>query len=213
MKRFAQAVRRSPRMAWFAYLIRRGVAPALACVLVGSLAITAAGGRWAWHRLHRCELACEPVTDPTENDVLTSGRTVEFVFRTAQPYAATPYWLQENVSYLIRCQADGWHDDNYPASPDGLVVEDPEDAPSPIIRGLQSWLKRDAKQPIFKLMAGIGPDAEVMLAIGTEGRWVAPRSGRLYLFVNDVPGFYCNNRGTAKVFITPWPPSDSEEGD
>lgn len=212
MKWFAQRVRRSPRLAWFAYLIRLKVAPAVACILVGILAITALGGRWAWHHLHRHELDPGPVGDPNGPDVLTSGRTVEFEFRTDQPYAATPYWLEANVSYLVRCQAEGWHDDSYPASPDGLVVADPEDAPSPVVQGLQSWLKRDARQPVFKLMAGIGPDADAMLAIGTEGRWVAPRSGRLHLFVNDVPGFYGNNQGTAKVFITPWPPTDSEEG-
>jgi len=213
MKWFAHAVRRSPRMAWFAYLIRRGVAPSLACVLVGSLAITAAGGRWAWHRLHRYELDPGPVVDPAAHDVLTSGRTVEFEFHTDQPYAATPYWVEENITYLVRCQAEDWQDDTYPASPDGLIVAEPENAPSPVVHGLQSWLKRDVKQPIFKLMAGIGPDAEAMLAIGAEGRWVAPRSGRLHLFVNDVPGFYGNNQGTAKVFITPLPPTDpNDEG-
>jgi len=42
----------------------------------------------------------------------------------------------------------------------------------------------------------------------------SPRgSGRLHLFVNDVPGFYGNNQGTAKVFITPLPPTDpNDEG-
>lgn len=213
MKRFAQAVRRSPRMAWFAYLIRRGVAPFLACLLAGGLSVTAVGGRWAWHRLHRHELHLEPADDQAAPDVLIDGRTVEFEFRTDQPYAVTPYWLEQNVTYLIRCQANGWRDDTYVASPDGLLVADAANAPSPIIHWLQSWLKRDVKQPIFKLMAAIGPDAEARLAIGSESRWVAPRSGQLHLFVNDVPGFYGNNRGTAKVFITPLPPSDPEEED
>ena len=58
---------------------------------------------------------------------------------------------------------------------------------------------------LFIMIAAIGPDADpetfVPIKDG-ETEFVAARSGRLYLFVNDVPGFYRgSNQGVARVTI------------
>lgn len=35
----------------------------------------------------------------------------------------------------------------------------------------------------------------------TEGFWIAPETGTLLVFANDVPGFYWNNRGSIRVAV------------
>jgi hypothetical protein len=58
-------------------------------------------------------------------------------------------------------------------------------------------------------LGSIGPDDGHPLAIGAGTEFQAPRTGRLYLFVNDAYGFYENNRGTATVVVQRLPdPAD-----
>lgn len=203
MKSFARVVRRSVPLAWLGNLFIRGVAPGLACVLVGSLVVTAVFGRWVWHQLYRHEVQANAGWQQAGEVCRIGEQSVEVEFQTDEPYLATGWWLEEGVNYHFRCTPVGWSDgDDLPADANGLIVDGPGVGPGPALQGLQSWLKRDMSQPIFKLMAGVGSGAREVQAIGADGRWVSPRSEQLYLFVNDVPGFYGNNRGRAKVIIT-----------
>jgi hypothetical protein len=80
---------------------------------------------------------------------------------------------------------------------------------NPLARWIQWWARRDWDAPIFHMMAAIGPGATTRIPIGNAGTFRASRSGRLYLFVNDVPGFYGNNQGTAELRIKRLP-NDAE---
>jgi hypothetical protein len=80
---------------------------------------------------------------------------------------------------------------------------------NPLARWIQWWARRDWDAPIFHMMAAIGPGATTRIPIGNAGTFRASRSGRLNLFVNDVPGFYGNNQGTAELRIKRLP-NDAE---
>ena len=62
--------------------------------------------------------------------------------------------------------------------------------------------KRAPQEPWFKVLAAIGVDQQELIPIGGSRDITPKTSGRLFLFVNDVPFFYGNNRGKATVTVT-----------
>ncbi|GAB5443183.1 MAG: hypothetical protein Fues2KO_35320 [Fuerstiella sp.] len=65
-----------------------------------------------------------------------------------------------------------------------------------------SALKRLPSEDYFQLCAAVGsPVAASQFPILPDVPFTAPASGELFLFLNDVPGFYVNNRGRLQVQI------------
>jgi hypothetical protein len=60
--------------------------------------------------------------------------------------------------------------------------------------------KREKGQPLFKLIGAIDKKRPYIV-LGTRGSFVAPASGELFCFANDVPGFYRNNSGKVKLRV------------
>ncbi len=135
--------------------------------------------------------------------VLKVGESEEMLFHTNQIWGRAPVEVRQGHFYRITVSHQGWFDDSLTASPDGLVNRsDSEQTTSPgIARYIQRYGKRITDQPIFKLMATIGSTDTQLIPIGIENCFKAEQSGPLYLFVNDVPGFYSNNHGNATITI------------
>ena len=62
-------------------------------------------------------------------------------------------------------------------------------------------LRRVIQAPWFQMRGEIGVSGQLQFAIGNGTMIEATETGELFLYVNDVPGFYDNNHGTAKVTI------------
>jgi hypothetical protein len=74
-----------------------------------------------------------------------------------------------------------------------------------------AWMKRLPRVPWFCLSGAVGdagnptvtgvPARETMFPIGLQQQWSSTADGYLYLFANDVDGFYFNNRGGLEVTV------------
>ena len=87
-----------------------------------------------------------------------------------------------------------WHDKQYPADAGGYTP--------PWLLALSSPLLRCRNAGWFELVGEIRGKRSVSFPIGLRPRVRVPAAGRLFLYANDVPGFYCNNRGALTVTIT-----------
>lgn len=108
----------------------------------------------------------------------------------AERYFPTGVVVTPGASYQISAQGT-WQDGWIKVGPDGwngLV--------------LQAW-NRLAWKPFFLLGGAIGASERQLFAIGVGRRWKAPSTlaetsdRQLYLFANDWPGKYSNNRAVA----------------
>ncbi len=157
------------------------------------------GTRYAWNNHHRKELGTYQFGQarelPTSLLAANETRAVDGEFSSQRPYFPTGVFVVQGERYQVTvAETSPWQDLRLPASPGGLKNKSDEMI-------VHKWLKRDRQADVFVLMAAIGPDADHRTAIGRSGQFTAAVSGPLYLFVNDVPGFYHNNQGTAAVTV------------
>lgn len=87
-----------------------------------------------------------------------------------------------------------WFDASYEASPDGYDA--------PVWLDILARLRRCPDANWFELCGVIGRVSTGAFAIGSKSEISMPRNGRLYLFANDVKGFYWNNSGALQVTIS-----------
>lgn len=93
----------------------------------------------------------------------------------------------------LRFEARGiWRDWTIDADPDGF--EKPYLAPL-------SGFRRLPREPWFALCGALDRDEETAFRIGTLCDWTAPAEGRLFVFANDVPWAYFNNKGEIDLSI------------
>ena len=123
----------------------------------------------------------------------------EVHFETAQPLFPTEVYVEEGETYEIQVRnLDDWYDKSEPVdSANGLAKDLWVHLP---FRALRIG-PRNPNEKIFQLNASVGVDGQP-IGIGEKNRFTANQSGQLFLFVNDIPGFYANNHGTADVTIT-----------
>lgn len=80
-------------------------------------------------------------------------------------------------------------------------VSGPEGYPTPgYMRGYETRLRCQGAR-FFELIGCVDRDESTNFPIGARSTVAASATGRLYLFANDVPGFYWNNWGALKVEI------------
>jgi hypothetical protein len=94
----------------------------------------------------------------------------------------------------------GWKDKSIPATPEGNV-ESEMSLGTKLIMNLFAPCRRSATLPWFQLMGHMESAPNRLIPVGGSVVFRAPADGTLTLYVNDVPGFYCNNSGTARVRI------------
>lgn len=91
----------------------------------------------------------------------------------------------------------GWQDATLPAGPEGI-----DRNKRTLVMKLAGFAKLNPKEKYFQLLATIGSPLEESFPIKGGIPFTAIESGELFLFVNDLPWFYGNNRGTALVTVT-----------
>ncbi|MBI1311217.1 hypothetical protein GC176_07905 [bacterium] len=94
----------------------------------------------------------------------------------------------------------GWQDASIPATPEGLV-ESEMNLITQLIMKLAAPLRCSASLPWFQLIGRMEQASDLLIPVGTSVIFQAPADGTLTLYVNDVPEFYCNNSGQAKIRI------------
>ena len=121
--------------------------------------------------------------------------SVEREFATGSTLA-TGVRLNEGRIYRIAVWVKTpWFDGGHAAGPDGLEVKE-----SILMKGAKSQT-RAPNVEYFQLLGSIArPDASPFV-VNSGQAFCASDSGELFLFVNDVPGFYGNNKGTATVTV------------
>lgn len=214
----ARRIRQNHLYRRFADLWERRLVPAFVLILIGGLlgwAVRyklAEGVQWVWAEAHRYELPSEHELAGSPSRKIEGPEVVKFDID--DPYHDSGLRVIEGVTYhVVVKESVSWIDAD-PKDPEQKAkqlrgdpakgLENPEDAPWHT-RLAQNRLKRVKSQEIFIMIAAIGPDADLLIPIeGGNMKFEAPRSGRLFLFVNDVPGFYAgSNQGEAIVTIEP----------
>ncbi|WP_197454338.1 DUF2235 domain-containing protein [Stieleria varia] len=122
----------------------------------------------------------------------------------------TELTVDPRVMYVLAIQRGlteetQWKDRTQPIDADGVIAPENLNA----LQRLSTPLKRNPAAAYFQLVASVDDPAEMPFVITPGIPFSVPRRGRLYLSVNDVPGFYFNNQGTATVWI--WPLAKSTE--
>jgi hypothetical protein len=92
---------------------------------------------------------------------------------------------------------EDWRDAGVASTPAGHVR-----TPTYLDHAVARWFLRRPDAPWFALMATVDGSVADAWAVSACPQWTAPRTGELTLFVNDVPGFYCNNHGVATLRVT-----------
>lgn len=115
---------------------------------------------------------------------------------------ARKYWnrtgLMVTKGKLYSFEANGgWCDGSNPCNADGWTPDW-----NKLVLMLVEVSKRQSGQPLFKLIAAVNKNRPYII-LGTKGSFVAPETGELYCFANDVPGFYGNNSGKLSLKIVP----------
>lgn len=116
-------------------------------------------------------------------------------FDTRNSLQSTGIFLERGQRYRIEVvEHSAWLDRNLKASPEGVLD-------ASVVQSLTGHMRRDPRYPWFMLLGSIGPDPSTTFPIGLKKEFRADHFGRLHLFVNDVYGFYDNNRGTAEIRV------------
>ena len=96
-------------------------------------------------------------------------------------------WLDND----IECGPEGWHSEDLPRTRESVVR-------------FFEGRRRCPQANWFELIGAIDEDDATLFRIGRGGRdatYRAAKSGELFAFANDLPGFYGNNRGAIEVQV------------
>ncbi|MGE8064808.1 hypothetical protein [Pseudomonas sp. NPDC089569] len=108
-----------------------------------------------------------------------------------------PLPLQAGTRYYLRATGE-WLDWHNPGDANGYDKSS--------MNWAKGLLRFQAPQATwFTLIGSIDRQRKSLFIIGDGSRWkegwVAPQSGQLSCYANDVPGFYWNNKGTVTLEI------------
>jgi hypothetical protein len=156
-----------------------------------------------WESYHAYER-----TDTSEHaeHYLDQGETLLVAedFTTDNPLFPTTVYVEEGAVYRIMIDlqnAVAWKDlDIDGNAPNGF---EPHWQHRWLSIATARFIRPRSDDRMFRLLASIGSDGHV-IPIGpsaSTSEFTAYTSGHLFIFVNDFPGFYANNRGSAKVRI------------
>ena len=173
---------------------RTWVLPGLAVLL--SLLLVLANP--LWQAVHHAELTPRSAT---ADERLLSSDFRQFSFETTTPMQATGMNMAAGQFYRIEVEMlEPWFDDTYPATPAGLSAAW-RDSP---LMWLGIPLRQTIGAPWFQLRGKIvsvdGEEAEFPIGDGVD---IEPDiTGELLVFINDAPGSYGNNHGSARIAIS-----------
>ncbi len=94
----------------------------------------------------------------------------------------------EWIDWYIRCGPEG-----YPSF---------TPLPLPFLARPLEWLRRAPREQWFALIGAIDRNPQTQFRIGTQRTLIAPATGMLTCFANDIMFFYWNNIGSVDLTIT-----------
>ena len=122
--------------------------------------------------------------------------TMQFDVPASEKYVSTRYAVVADQRYVITSEGT-WHDSYIETDASGYSRW----YLRPFVR-----LRRVPSANWFSLIGQIGPDTSTRIDLGRciahDQPFVAPKSGELLLFANDVRWMYGNNRGSVTVRIS-----------
>jgi hypothetical protein len=104
---------------------------------------------------------------------------IELVRGHEYQFTATGQWIDS----WIECDANGFA------------------SPNPVFRATEG-LRRSPRSRWFTLIGALNKDKDTQFEIGTKRTLIAPASGTLTCFANDLPLFYWNNRDSVQLSVT-----------
>ena len=150
------------------------------------------GFGYFWEYGHRVRVAEKSLISLEEGDEFKP----EIEFEPNNVCFSTGVMVRKGQKYLVTVtETTPFRDKNINASPDGFDNKSEGD-------GIMFWPRISREHKMFTVLGSIEPGDGELIEIGSNGRFVADSDGVLVLFVNDVIGFYANNRGSAKVKVT-----------
>jgi len=143
------------------------------------------------------EVYSDSINGDNSRRVISGGGNAGIHFNSKNPFMDTHINAQSGKTYNFSArELDTWKDFTTPASVEGWTT----------MKWLANiyWIMARTKASGFYYLTGCIKNGsnEYYFQIGKSCTITAPFSGRLYLFVNDVPGFFWNNKGTAMVNVS-----------
>ncbi|MCA9033574.1 MAG: DUF2235 domain-containing protein [Planctomycetaceae bacterium] len=135
--------------------------------------------------------AAQTVTSPANNQ---SGSPEPFIVE-GSAVLATGMYLRAGQVYVGRFEQPSWQDGDYHAGKEGVEYENRA-------MKLAGPLRRMSTKYMTLCGCMNDPTAPAFL-IRDQQPFSPPSDGYLFLFANDVPGFYFNNTGELRVTIQP----------
>ena len=175
---------------------------------------------WVWEVFGSADdkvVACD--SPPSAAVLLSPGESKQFNFDTRSVYQRAPIVLEKGKSYQLgvvalsdsdscdKHNSGDWYDRTLHAGPDGLNEESETNV---FMRATEHW-RRAPDKDWMVLLGSIGSPTAKPFVIGSGGPVTAPRSGVLYVYVNDLlcpicptgmDRFYSNNRGKARITVS-----------
>ena len=117
----------------------------------------------------------------------------------AKSILASDFDVTAGLAYVVSdLSHEALEDNGIPASPTGIPKAD-EVAAMRFFR----FALRNPDSGYFQLCASVGSPVGEAIPLRENLPFVPSVSGKLYLFVNDVPGFYGNNTGKVSLRVAP----------
>ncbi|WP_262360423.1 hypothetical protein [Citrobacter freundii complex sp. CFNIH2] len=128
---------------------------------------------------------------------LASWRVKQTQIRARDKWVETDLFVEQGVRYFFRATGK-WCDMNHCCDANGYTVD--------YLNFARLWLRcRHEPATWFTLIGTIDKSTDTMFVIGDGARlnngWIAPRSGELVVFANDISGMYWNNFGSVVLEI------------
>ncbi|MES9972027.1 MAG: DUF2235 domain-containing protein [Candidatus Thiodiazotropha sp.] len=146
----------------------------------------------------------EDEKDPSADGIkLGIGESHQCEVQASIKYNWSGVRLEKDVSYSCRVtEGDTWSDDEIECGPDGWSSNElPWYEEGVLEFAEQIRRKQDAQW--FALIGALDDEDDNLILIGNkDAPFVASKDADLYLFANDMPTKYRNNKGSLKVRIT-----------
>ena len=124
---------------------------------------------------------------------LAPGEMHKVLVNASAMWNDTSVDIEEGERYAL--SANGrWIDWYIPSSPEGFDSFMP-------LGSLVEQFRRHPHAPWFALIGAVGQTPDNQFIIGKGTALQVQTAGRLYVFANDVPGFYWNNHGHVELTI------------
>ncbi len=156
----------------------------------------------------REERACDPAAESEEPAAppaeLAVGQTSDDIVVCARErWNETGFRVVEGQLYRLGAWGE-WRDRDIVAGPEGYTTEQAlaRGATALVFNPLTEALRRVPEENWFALVCMIDHETDTLVVVAGERTWVAPATGLLGCFANDIFPMYFNNSGFVRLRVT-----------